>query len=1115
MIQKEGVDVCFIQESKLRQVEVGVVKEFWGNDYVEWSSTDAVGASGAARRRSWIQLLDIKKAHPGGNWCVGGDFNSIAHVEERRGISNRSFVNEVNDFKSFIEDLDLVDPPVVGGKFTWQNSRGKAMSRIDRFLISESLLVEWNVGAQVIGGRDLSDHAPIWIKDNKKNWGPKPFKFNNNWLKHKEFIPFVEKEWSLINVKGRGDFCLAEKLKALKERLTWWNKVVYGWIDLKIDAACKEIHFIDNEFVNCAGQAMDEIVKNRAKEVEIFWDSLAKKEVLIRLKSRQTWLKEGDSNSRFFHNSLRSRKDRSALCSLNSCRGVIEEVGEVKAFVQDFFKSFWSLVKVDVMKFFGDFHSKGKLVKSIKSSFLALIPKNKNPQELSEYRPICLVWCIYKLLSKVLAARIKKVLGKLVSPNQTAFVPGRNMMDGVVLVSEILDWSKRFKKSCFLLKIDFEMAYDSVSWDYLRFVLKEMGFGDIWLKWLEESVLNSYMSILVNGSPTKDFEVYKGLRQGDPLSPFLFVLAMEGLTSLVRKSVELGEFKPFKFGGGEVLDILQFADDTIMLGEATTDNLWSLKVVLRGFELVSGLRINFVKSNVYGVNVGEWFLNTATFFLGCKRSVIPFTFLGIPVGGNHRSRRMWVRSIQNINNRLSVWKGKSISIGGRVMLINAVLNAIPSFMFSFFKAPSLVIKEIRGLIANFLWGGCKEKRCIHWVDWNTVCKTKENGGLGIRDVGEINKALLLKWKWRILTEDKAIWWRFIRYRYVEPKLIVQGKGVEGRISKESMWWRDVMLNEVKSEDSEEGFKSNIRCILNDGSDILFWNSVWCGDKSLCLLFPGLYAVSSNKWCSVSSVLDRSDGGACWQYATLMGSAEAVETVLASQVLSVQWAGCQAVLEAVQHGGRGEDTFVWRQNSNGIFSVASISSLCARVKNCSWQPVTCRILNIVWGLDLPARIAIFAWRFFVARLPTIDSLIARSISNINNLNCAFCGDHEESATHLFFDCQVTHKVWEWVFFWIGDIRHLTLEDFKVFMLVQEKVKKGNDREKLNFIWISLIWSVWLMRNSIIFEHVQFNFEVVVYNVLFFSWSWLARLSEAFSFSSYYDWYKLPMSCFEYL
>src|SRR3954471_11504940 len=161
------------------------------------------------------------------------------------------------------------------------------------------------------------------------------------------------------------------------------------------------------------------------------------------------------------------------------------------------------------------------------------------------------------------------------------------------------------------------------------------------------------MSILVNGSVSKDFKFQRGLRQGDHLSRFLFVLAMEGLTSLVRKSVEMGDFKPFKYGEKEYVDILQFADDTIILGESTRDNHWNMKVLLRGFEIVSGLRINFSKSSVSGVNIGNWLLRSATSFLGCKKGDIPFSFLGIVVGVNPRRRMVWVGVLSNIKNRRS------------------------------------------------------------------------------------------------------------------------------------------------------------------------------------------------------------------------------------------------------------------------------------------------------------------------------------------------------------------------------------------------------------------------------------------------------------------------------
>ncbi|XP_058726325.1 secreted RxLR effector protein 78-like [Vicia villosa] len=156
---------------------------------------------------------------------------------------------------------------------------------------------------------------------------------------------------------------------------------------------------------------------------------------------------------------------------------------------------------------------------------------------------------------------MRGVVGKLVSSNQTAFVPRRSMMDGVLMVNEILDWAKRKKKGCLLLKVDFEKAYDSISWNYLRWILVRMRFGNRWMKWMESSIFTNYMSVLVNGSATKEFKVQRGLRQGDPMAPFLFVLAMESLTALTKKSVEVGDFKPFKYGVNDFVDILQFADD--------------------------------------------------------------------------------------------------------------------------------------------------------------------------------------------------------------------------------------------------------------------------------------------------------------------------------------------------------------------------------------------------------------------------------------------------------------------------------------------------------------------------------------------------------------------------
>ncbi|XP_058746501.1 secreted RxLR effector protein 78-like [Vicia villosa] len=202
------------------------------------------------------------------------------------------------------------------------------------------------------------------------------------------------------------------------------------------------------------------------------------------------------------------------------------------------------------MNCFRALFSGGAFSKSITSSFLSLIPKSSNPLGLDDYRLICLVGSIYKVISKVLAGRIKRVLHSIVSPCQSAFVSGRQLLDGVLVANELLDFSLKEGKSCLLFKVDFEKAYDKVSWNFLRFMLKRMGFGELWIKWMEILIFSSKMSVLVNGSPSKEFMVERGLRQGDPLSPFLFVLVAEGLKILVDKAVQNGDFVGCDVKGG-------------------------------------------------------------------------------------------------------------------------------------------------------------------------------------------------------------------------------------------------------------------------------------------------------------------------------------------------------------------------------------------------------------------------------------------------------------------------------------------------------------------------------------------------------------------------------------
>lgn len=225
----------------------------------------------------------------------------------------------------------------------------------------------------------------------------------------------------------------------------------------------------------------------------------------------------------------------------------------------------------DIKHFADDFHSHGKLVKGLNSSFIVLVPKKKNPISLEDFRPISLIGSLYKILAKCLANRLKAVIGNIISPVQSAFIGGRNIFERIMACNEMLHSMKKNCSGSFSFKVDFEKAFDCVRWDFLLEMMERMRFGNTWIKWISECLSSSSDSVLINGSSTTEFSMNRGLRQGHPLSPFLFLIAAEGLHLLIEEAKGKGLLSGIAvWKSALIISHLQFADDTIIMARPHT-----------------------------------------------------------------------------------------------------------------------------------------------------------------------------------------------------------------------------------------------------------------------------------------------------------------------------------------------------------------------------------------------------------------------------------------------------------------------------------------------------------------------------------------------------------------
>ena len=309
----------------------------------------------------------------------------------------------------------------------------------------------------------------------------------------------------------------------------------------------------------------------------------------------------------------------------------------------EFFQACWDVIKVELEDMFKEFQNNELELERLNYGVITLLPKIKEANKIHQYRPIFLLNVIYKIFTKALMSRLEPVMSNIIDKCQSGFIKGRNIVEGIMSLHEILHDTKVRKKDGLVLKLDFEKAYDKISWNFLFECLKQRGFCEKWCHWIEKVVTCGTLSVKVNDKVGAYSKCGKGVRQGGPLSPFLFNIAADTLAKMVNMAqgndlIE-GLVPEYVHKG---VAILQYADDTIICLKESLDNARNMKLLLYLYENMSGLKINFTKSEVILISQDEQKALQYSNLFNCAVGTWPIKYLGVPVSSSRIRVKEWL-----------------------------------------------------------------------------------------------------------------------------------------------------------------------------------------------------------------------------------------------------------------------------------------------------------------------------------------------------------------------------------------------------------------------------------------------------------------------------------------
>jgi ribonuclease HI len=1037
------------------------------------------------------------------NWICIGDLNDILSSNEKLGGIARS-QSQMGIGRQCVEECGLIDLGFEGYPYTWSNGRQdeeNIQCRLDRALCTSDFQNRFSPIRVVHLHRYGSDHAALMILlENhdylQKKKRVKMFRFEQVWTQDPRCDDEVRQAWC-------GGAALCETKLRSMSRL---DKVFEDYQIGNVRKEIKDIEEDLKEF-NAWAASPEEITRYKEKERR-HDELLHTEEVIWRQRSRAVWLKEGDRNTKFFHGKASQRKKVNHIKKLKDSHGVwwhgeenverllidhfseilstsdpenidsicnvvrgklnsdhIESCSaqfteeEIKEVIQQmhplkapgpdglpalFFQKFWHIVGRDVQNLVLEILNNNRSPEDINNTFIALIPKIKNPVTPKDYRPISLCNVVMKIVTKVIANRIKPLLPDIIDEEQSAFVQGRLITDNALIAMECFHWmkkKKKGKKGTMALKLDMSKAYDRIEWPFVRATLTSMGFPGSMVDLILRCISTVSYKILINGQPSKNFTPERGLRQGDPLSPYLFILCADVLSGLVKNKVGIGSIHGIQIARqAPKISHLLFADDSLLFARANSTEADAILSVLAEYQKASGQVVNMDKSEVsFSQNVRNVDKDMICNRMGVKTVDTHSKYLGLPVVFGRSKKLIFSLVIDRIWKKLKGWKESCLSRAGKEILIKAVAQAIPNYIMGYYKLPESCCQEIESMLAKFWWGSTDGKRKIHWMSWERLSKPKKNGGMGFRGLSDFNKALLGKHCWRLLMGEDSLMGRVFKSRYYPRTSFLEAKiGYQPSYAWRSMQSAKDVIDLGARWRIGNGEK--VRIIVDKWMPNHAGFKVWsrCEDLNDDTLVCDLIDPDTKQWKRdlVSHLFHPHE---------------------ALQILSMPISPRLP-----------PDKLVWHFERDGDYSVRSAHHLVkqhhSRNLAESSGHQTSRLWTEIWKATVPNRVKNFLWRLAKNILPTRDNLSKKGVQ-IENL-CPLCNAEPETVDHIFLHCQIARLTWFASQIGVHVPQNMPLNQWLLQGLNCEETMGAK-------LFCVLLWKMWGARNNLIFNNKPVN------------------------------------------